>query len=348
MGRPRGRPKGSGKGTFERDATGRRLFLFICEFCGSEFKRTQKLRFCSPVCASRGFVPSIRHEAEFERRRSLRPWLTCEQCGKRWQQNKSGSSRRSFRFCSHACSGIAHRGPRVQPEPEFSPVYPMHCSVCLLPFVARTKGPRSESCVCSERCLKERERVRAAIKCKSRHIETTCQECGHSFTAFEGRKYCSKRCVVRVHKRTRKAWEKTRRRGERVCFKAVWDLTGGRCYICDHLCYLTNKAPHPLAPTVEHKVPLSLGGEHTLQNCGIAHFICNAFKNNFLDSNIYRDKCLEAVKAISRGEDGWQFHPLKNQPDRGHVILTAKPPNSAEAAVLENPSNVKGPVHETA
>jgi len=38
--------------------------------------------------------------------------------------------------------------------------------------------------------------------------------------------------------------------------------------------------PHPLAPTIDHVVPLAAGGLHEPANVQLAHFLCNARKSD--------------------------------------------------------------------
>jgi 5-methylcytosine-specific restriction endonuclease McrA len=40
----------------------------------------------------------------------------------------------------------------------------------------------------------------------------------------------------------------------------------------------TERVPHPLAPTLDHIVPLARGGHHTRDNTQCAHFSCNTRK----------------------------------------------------------------------
>lgn len=58
-------------------------------------------------------------------------------------------------------------------------------------------------------------------------------------------------------------------------------------YIC-HICNeptlpefthtLGTKHPHPLAPTLDHVIPVSRGGEHAMHNVKCAHYRCNLLK----------------------------------------------------------------------
>lgn len=37
--------------------------------------------------------------------------------------------------------------------------------------------------------------------------------------------------------------------------------------------------PHPLAPVLDHIIPLAMGGTHEPKNVQLAHFICNSYKS---------------------------------------------------------------------
>jgi 5-methylcytosine-specific restriction endonuclease McrA len=43
---------------------------------------------------------------------------------------------------------------------------------------------------------------------------------------------------------------------------------------------MTVKVPEPLAPTIDHIVPVSKGGDDTRANVQLAHFRCNSVKGN--------------------------------------------------------------------
>jgi hypothetical protein len=54
----------------------------------------------------------------------------------------------------------------------------------------------------------------------------------------------------------------------------------GLCQDPDRLVDPARSWPHPLSPSRDHTVPLSLGGTHTRDNVKIAHWRCNHEKNN--------------------------------------------------------------------
>lgn len=57
--------------------------------------------------------------------------------------------------------------------------------------------------------------------------------------------------------------------------------TQTHCGICGKPVDFSYKAPHPLSPTVDHIIPVSLGGHPSdLDNLQLAHRCCNREKSN--------------------------------------------------------------------
>ncbi|MDI9885916.1 HNH endonuclease signature motif containing protein [Streptomyces sp. HNM0645] len=52
----------------------------------------------------------------------------------------------------------------------------------------------------------------------------------------------------------------------------------GRCGLCGGRVAMKQKVPHPKAPTIDHVVPVSEGGDDTRANVQLAHFVCNSVK----------------------------------------------------------------------
>ncbi|MEU1559503.1 HNH endonuclease signature motif containing protein [Streptomyces mirabilis] len=51
-----------------------------------------------------------------------------------------------------------------------------------------------------------------------------------------------------------------------------------RCGLCGGRVAMRQVAPHPKAPTIDHVVPVSEGGDDTRANVQLAHFRCNSAK----------------------------------------------------------------------
>lgn len=58
--------------------------------------------------------------------------------------------------------------------------------------------------------------------------------------------------------------------------RRVFERDGWKCQICGRPLDRTRKAPHPRSPTIDHIIPLGVGGSHTYDNVQAAHFRCNS------------------------------------------------------------------------
>jgi 5-methylcytosine-specific restriction endonuclease McrA len=100
-----------------------------------------------------------------------------------------------------------------------------------------------------------------------------CKTCGENFTSSHRDWYCSKDCA-KVRK-----WEKLRS----SLRLAVYERDKGICQLCAKPVVeeaWQQELWQPLYPTLDHIIPRSKGGEHTLQNLQLAHAICNSYKRD--------------------------------------------------------------------
>lgn len=142
-----------------------------------------------------------------------------------------------------------------------------------------------------------------------------CTECGAAFVQRRRpavRRVCSNRCRNRRNQRqlgpegraakrkryrqnhpekwawteSKKAWTQRRRarkRGadaERVLSAEIFDRDGWRCGLCGGQVDRRLSYPDPMSASLDHILPLSIGGAHTRANVQLAHLVCNTRKNN--------------------------------------------------------------------
>ncbi|MCW2904917.1 MAG: hypothetical protein JWO67_7182 [Streptosporangiaceae bacterium] len=62
----------------------------------------------------------------------------------------------------------------------------------------------------------------------------------------------------------------------------IWERDGGTCQICGDPIDVTQPWPHPLSRTLDHVIPLVLGGTHEPANVQLAHARCNSQKGDRL------------------------------------------------------------------
>jgi 5-methylcytosine-specific restriction endonuclease McrA len=117
--------------------------------------------------------------------------------------------------------------------------------------------------------------------------------------AANGQRYCSARCRSRNGNRkpasrdARRNADYRRRARKKDAFVAnvyrreIWERDGFTCQLCgdpldmDAVGHNPAVEPYnPLAPTIDHIIPLAAGGTHEPANVQSAHFICNSVKGD--------------------------------------------------------------------
>ena len=139
-----------------------------------------------------------------------------------------------------------------------------------------------------------------------RNRTLTCTWCSHTFMGEPNKGHdptCSRSCqtYINLFKRGYVAdpwqphltnvWSSKERRRARIRMTQlepinrtlVFTRDRYRCWICRRPTARTQRVPHPRAPTIDHVVPLSKGGTHTLDNLATACFRCNVRKGDSLE-----------------------------------------------------------------
>ena len=81
----------------------------------------------------------------------------------------------------------------------------------------------------------------------------------------------------------RRALKKQTASGAPVLFAEIFERDGGLCQICGKS--MDGVWPEPLSPSLDHVIPLSLGGAHAPENVQLAHLRCNVSKGARLESD---------------------------------------------------------------
>lgn len=83
----------------------------------------------------------------------------------------------------------------------------------------------------------------------------------------------------------------------------IWERDEGICWLCETAIDPLIRWPDPMSISLEHKVPISLGGPHSRANCALAHLVCNLFKGSKLISEAQEFQMLlvEATQTLIRG-----------------------------------------------
>ena len=109
-----------------------------------------------------------------------------------------------------------------------------------------------------------------------------CRRCAAPFVTDQpNTEACSERCI-RADKRDRRRARKHGARREPIYRAAIFARDLWRCMLCGEPLAMAEQVPHPLAPTIDHVIPLARGGWHAPDNVQAAHFLCNSRKSDRL------------------------------------------------------------------
>lgn len=254
-----------------------------CATCGRRFEAKHKRKYCHPEC--RDSVVSRRKTGK-----NRKQWLdeahrrntyTCKHCNKPYlRKRRVGDEGKTC--CSREC-GVAYQVKQRQLKriPKYCKVWFPHCNICGHVFVSR----RSKSHICSYECRNEYIKKKAEEGYQSKVIN--CKECGVSFETQYGCKrtvFCSQFCCKKNTKRIAKAKRRAVEKGieaEAVDPIAVFERDGWKCQICRKPTPRNRRGTnHGNAPELDHRMPISVGGEHTYANTQCACRQCNQGKGN--------------------------------------------------------------------
>lgn len=113
--------------------------------------------------------------------------------------------------------------------------------------------------------------------CKKRDFTkrpATCLKCFNETqqtTPEQKRERAANNCAIRRARKLGTVVEKFDR-------KEIFERDNYVCHICDEPTDATVRHPSPLAPTIDHVIPLAKGGTHTRDNIKTAHSRCNIAK----------------------------------------------------------------------
>jgi 5-methylcytosine-specific restriction endonuclease McrA len=207
--------------------------------------------------------------------------LTCANCNIAFLREAARG--RIPKFCSAGCKAENDARARRKPQPVSL------CAACGSKNPAVTKGaPRV---YCSVACRRS--------KAAQARFSLRCAECRNSFFGeHPERRFCSRACASVAGNRVQ--WEshepapvsnghKARARRYGVKYEHVPSLVVFErdCWVCA-LCLLPVdqdlKWPDPGSASLDHTVPISKGGAHTIDNLRCTHLRCNIVKGARIDA----------------------------------------------------------------
>lgn len=251
-----------------------------CVICGKEFiPKEENQQCCGAECS--------RKKAGMTTRR----YNTCQYCGQPfWRRNAY-----RMKYCSHECVAAAAHA-RAVPKPPVQPtVYEKHCLWCGKAFTTTMSHKKYCCRECGYNGLKRDKRKQWADEFQPKQF--TCKECGTVFTTECGHprsSFCCQQCAEKNERRKEHQSERHKRymsqmktiREKQISAAFVEDVEFESLYKRDHgVCQICGLPVHPVKGidnnwdgTIDHIIPLSEGGEHSMRNCQLAHRICNSLK----------------------------------------------------------------------
>ena len=260
-----------------------------CENCGVAFKRVHpSLKVCSREChlAKKRIIKNkvIGH-------------AKCEQCGEQF-----GVTINRRRFCNKKCA----RAARNRPAPTARELLESE-------RFQRIKSKKRKCIRCSHVYLQiNRQRASFCVACKAVHWKRTppnpegyvycCEQCGRMVVRrkMAGRIVVCVACSYRTTRDTKTEAKRRREylkrstsnhKGKTFRRSDIFKRDGYTCQLCNCAVRQT-KEYAPDQATIDHIIPLSRGGPHTMENCQCACQACNWAKN---DSMPDRGGCVSGV-----------------------------------------------------
>jgi len=252
----------------------------ICKQCGNEFNPYNNLHvFCSVECQRQYWYKNPKHDP-----------CICKYCGKKFTPKAKDRTT----YCSREC---AFKYRRANSNIKAKPVNPKQvCAICGKEFEGQ-----GNTKYCSDECIKEKNRLRSY---QQSVVEKECGWCGKQFVP--GYKSGNYSYCCDEHKRLAKARQRREMKKNNPNAKLhkggvsrakrlrIWHRDNDTCQLCgkkmmmDKVNTIASGKPHPLAPTVDHIIPVSIARQYGWDNIMInaesnlqaAHFICNVIKGN--------------------------------------------------------------------
>jgi len=157
------------------------------------------------------------------------------------------------------------------------------CAKCWALYRPKQRRP---SLFCSRVCKDESRKAQNKADRIASKQNRDCAWCGGlvSSSMRSDAKFCSSACNSKAHASTRKASTRaglTNRSGDLISLSYVGERDRWRCGICGGRVSKGLVHPDPRAPSLDHVVPLSLGGAPTdPTNLQLSHLRCNLRKGN--------------------------------------------------------------------
>lgn len=249
-------------------------------------------------------MADVEHTISRHKRR-LRPEriaaiYVCMSCGTEFHPKRTDRTKYCSRVCAYSDQKQWQAKVEVKEKPDpFSRIWPVACAICQTTFIA--KHPKHK--YCGPTC------VRVAYPIKNVQPRAfTCIDCGTPSVAMRATR--CKRCQIKAtraasrlkHGKVKKHRHRAKRYGvpyEPINPVVVFERDGWCCQLCG---IPTPKAlkgiNHSAAPTLDHIVPMSMGGSHEFINVQCACRGCNTRKGTLPNGLMKRERPTGGTKIL--------------------------------------------------
>lgn len=260
-----------------------------CATCGASFTPHQRnQRYCSAYChRHRGWrrtpkpcatdgCPRLSHDGkalcQMHRQRAKKGVLGAAECA-------ADGCDHLARFDDGLCQLHHPRKPRISSRQE------RICPQCGEAFT--TTGRKWRYVHCPPPLTSRGTPTRSAGYLPMPVVDFTCEVCGNLQVGRRGKRFCDRECYRKWHHRSRLARNarkarKMMERATRVDRRAIYERDAWTCWLCGRLARQDVHYNHPLAPTIDHVVPVADGGKHEPGNLLLAHRVCNVRRGTMI------------------------------------------------------------------
>lgn len=260
----------------------------VCAVCQSEQAQPGR-KFCGPDCKRIALSRYRRARVE-----ELGPEIvTCVHCGGLFTYIRR-STGRAAQYCSRECRYLAEKARGTHYYPRCA-IRVSTCEVCGQMWSGRRGNKPARTCK-DRRCVLEmrariaRERYAADPEKHRSRVATARANLTDEQRAAERKRWQSwvasrggRAAVGRASDLVRRA-RKAGVDAESFDSLEVYERDGWTCGICDVEIDPQLKHPDPMSVSLDHVIPLSLGGPHTRANTRPAHLQCNIRRGNRVES----------------------------------------------------------------
>ena len=240
-----------------------------CPHCQQQFEfipTNNRRKYCSDKCKRQ--ANQVPEDAESRKRylNSPKGKAMAKRKDERYRQSSKGQANYKTNLNQKRLHTLVTRKP---------------CLSCLKPI------PLGSKKFCSRECQRFNSML---FKLPKNAILRKCQEC--NCDSYFRQRYCSSKCRSKAQRRTetyksyKRAQSRKRRarkrnaHNETVYLQVIAQRDKYKCHICRRNVKMNLDNTDKYSPTMDHLIPLSLGGDHTYANIRLAHRTCNSSKGN--------------------------------------------------------------------